>query len=224
MRSTSGRAFGLALCLVLAASVSACAEGGSLPSGNGGAGGSGGGTTTSTTTSTTTTSTSSTSSSTTTTSTTSSSTTTTSTTSTTTGNGCLFQQHKCNGTCVDNTPETGCFLSSSCDPCPMPAMNGIALCTGNGTCDLKCDAGYVPNSTKTGCDPIPPPPSCCDDADCPNPFNPCIAGFCQFPFGAVCMPAGCDAYCQCMAGGMPGSTGTCDTSTPVPECACAPPP
>lgn len=220
MRSTS---LGLA-CLVSLVTALGCAQGGGIP-GAGGAGGAGGGSTSSTTgtTSTSTTITSSTStSSTSTMSTSTTSMTTTTSTSTTTPNGCLFQQHKCNGVCTDNTPESGCFTSTTCDPCPMPAANGVAICSSLGACDLQCDTGYQPNASKTACDAIPPPPECCDDTDCVPPAFPiCLNGYCQFPFGAVCDPARCNEFCQCAVnGGTPQSTGQCMPNI-VTTCECS---
>lgn len=100
-------------------------------------------------------------------------------------------------------------------------MNGSAVCTANGTCDLLCNAGYVANATKTNCDPIPPPMECCDDSVCPI-FTICLDGYCKNPLGATCDAARCNEFCKCMPGGTPQSTGQCVFNVFVWECQCSP--
>lgn len=226
MPSTLLRGTGLALLVIGAAAASACAEGGTLPATGGAGGGLGGNGTGLTTTSSTSHSTSSSSGTTSSTSgTTSSSTsstttssTTTSSSTTTTPNGCVFGDHKCNGVCVGNTPETGCYTSVTCAPCLVPS-NGSAVCSTVGICDIQCNTGYLPNASKTSCDAIPPPTECCDTNDCPI-FLACLAGWCQNPFGSICDPPRCTQYCQTCNGGTPSSTGQCYLDVIVWDCQC----
>jgi hypothetical protein len=213
------------------AMVASCAKGSSLePAGGaGGLGGNGGETSTSSTTtvgSTTGSSTTTSSGATTTSSgatTTSSSTTTSSTSvaaSSSSGVTCFFPQHLCGGMCVDNTVATGCANSIACSPCPTPT-HGTAACNSGGACDVTCPAGYAPNASKTDCDAIPPPPTCCDDSDCAI-FTICLDGYCKNPLGATCDPAQCDVFCKCTSGGTPTSTGQCMKNVFVWECLCSP--
>lgn len=55
--------------------------------------------------------------------------------------GCEIGEHWCDGACAPNTPETGCYKSSKCDPCPVPA-NSAGACTTQGECSFACSPGY----------------------------------------------------------------------------------
>ena len=136
------------------------------------------------------------------------------------GTLCGYQQHLCSGSCEGNTIETGCFTSTSCSPCPTPT-HGKAVCGASGVCDLQCDTGYQANAAKTDCEVIPPPPECCDDAECPF-LTVCLDGYCRSPFASACDPARCNTFCQCKAGGTPESLGTCNLDVIIWECLCSP--
>lgn len=91
------------------------------------------------------------------------------TTTTTTGQGgsgaggvmCEAPEKPCGGICVGNQVETGCSATPSCDPCPSPSSNGVAVCTPQGACAVECDDPYVPSGSECVC-----PGECCDDLDC----------------------------------------------------------
>jgi hypothetical protein len=97
--------------------------------------------------------------------------------------------------------------------------NGMAICSQNGTCDVQCNMGFMPNPGKTDCIPLPMLMQCCDDNACPI-FTICLDGYCKNPFD-VCDAARCNEFCKCTAGGTPQSTGMCQQN-PFWECACTP--
>ena len=173
--------------------------------GHGGAVGGGGTTTTSWTTTTTSWTTTTTSWTTTTTD------TTTTTSSTTTGSGgdgggptCYPPSHQCGQNCVGNTPETGCFLSWSCQPCPTVA-HAISTCTPSGQCAHQCSPPYTPNGNQCVC-----PTQCCDPADCQPPAV-CTNGQCV---GGACDPTMC--LFDCLVNGY--AQGVCDAQG---NCVCS---
>lgn len=126
---------------------------------------------------------------------------TTSTTSTTSGgSGCGAQEHMCGGICVGNTPQTGCFTSTSCSPCQAPA-NGTVLCTADGLCDTQCNPGYEEQGAACVC-----PSQCCSNADCGGGGMACNGGVCQ-----------CVAQC-CSDNDCPYNYEVCDGGA----CACDP--
>jgi|SoiMethySBSTD1v2_1073268.scaffolds.fasta_scaffold01972_16 hypothetical protein len=53
---------------------------------------------------------------------------------------CMPPQKRCNGSCVDPGPKTGCG-PSDCTACPAP-FNSTAGCA-EGQCTLTCNTGYV---------------------------------------------------------------------------------
>ena len=55
---------------------------------------------------------------------------------------CGFPKHLCAEVCVGNTPETGCFQSTSCSACPVPS-NGSASCAADGQCTIACGGGFM---------------------------------------------------------------------------------
>ena len=48
--------------------------------------------------------------------------------------------------CLDEAPIIGC-AADSCDPCPAPPDNGIAVCE-TGACAILCNDGYVKQGSK----------------------------------------------------------------------------
>lgn len=56
---------------------------------------------------------------------------------------CVPPEHACPSlpVCAPNNPETGCFASPDCAPCPSPPANGVSTCTQAGQCDFSCP-GY----------------------------------------------------------------------------------
>jgi len=99
-------------------------------------------------------------------------------------NDCMVPQHVCGGLCVDNTPGTGCYQSTSCSACPTPT-NGSATCTTDGLCDVMCTAPYVKNGTNCNC-----PTQCCSNTECGS-GETCENGSCVAP----CDPPTCIATC-----------------------------
>lgn len=109
-----------------------------------------------------------------------SSTTSTDSTSTDTGGAgvgaggpqCDPPEHLCGTSCVGNTPNTGCYQSTTCDPCPTPG-NGTSTCTGDGLCDIQCYPPYVRDGDQCVCGA-----ECCSPTDCPFPWQECDGGDC----------------------------------------------
>ena len=117
---------------------------------------------------------------------------------------CDPPQHLCGGICANNTPQTGCFTSSSCAACAA-VQNGQTSCTAAGACDFTCTPPYAKSGAVCIC-----PTECCTAADCGG--NPCGPnGACQTPCVAATCLAACllsghsagvcsDAYtCTCIA-------------------------
>lgn len=65
---------------------------------------------------------------------------------------CGLTEHLCDGVCAQNTPETGCFKSSSCFGCSVPT-GGTANCTAQGECDYECTAPNVKDGSGGCVDP-----------------------------------------------------------------------
>ena len=108
----------------------------------------------------------------------------------------------CGGVCAANTPGTGCWQSTSCEPCPTPE-HGSPTCTEEGTCDFGCVDGYNLIDGQCLC-----ASECCTSLDCSG-GNVCAGGTCQPP---PCYPLECLGTCflslQC--GGLCfGTTCTC---------------
>jgi hypothetical protein len=75
--------------------------------------------------------------------------------------GCPNGQHLCGGVCVGNTPQTGCWASTTCSPCPNAPTSGTVICTADGQCDFNCQAPYMKEGNACAC-----PNECCTNADC----------------------------------------------------------
>jgi len=113
---------------------------------------------------------------------------------------CEPQQHVCDGSCVGNTPETGCSGSTTCDPCAAPPMFANGICTPEGQCDFLCMPPYTKGDMACTCTT-----ECCSDPDCASP-NICFHAQCDActiacPFKCLeekgC-PGHCDSdQCQC---------------------------
>ena len=133
------------------------------------------------------------------------------------GSPCGAQEHMCGGICTGNTPESGCFSNTTCDPCTAPA-NGTATCTTTGLCDFECTAPYQKNGAACTC-----PSMCCSNAECTGGLQ-CMSGTCACATeccsandcasyqtctggSCACDQAGCLAYC--IASGM-GVVGICN--------------
>lgn len=97
---------------------------------------------------------------------------------------CEPPQHICSNVCEGNTPQTGCYQSTSCNPCPF-VTNGTTKCTNDGLCDFDCAAPYVKSGSICSC-----PTQCCSNEDCSNSFL-CENGQCVEP----CDQALCTALC-----------------------------
>lgn len=106
-------------------------------------------------------------------------------TSTGTTPNCGATQHLCGGICTDNTPESGCYGSSSCEPCPSPA-NGAAICSEAGVCDVTCNDPYVKSGSHCEC-----PTECCIPDDCTDEDTECVEGACV----DLCVKVNCIAKC-----------------------------
>jgi hypothetical protein len=105
---------------------------------------------------------------------------------------CGAQQHACAGACTGNTPESGCFQSTTCAACAS-SPNGKAICTAQGACDLSCNSGYTKSGNACVCQY-----ACCSDADCPA-GQACSGGTCSgggssSSGGGTCTD---DAFFQC---------------------------
>jgi hypothetical protein len=121
------------------------------------------------------------------------------TTTTTSTGGCGPTEHECAGQCVGNTIQSGCLQSMSCTPCPTP-VNGSAICTAAGACDVICNAPYTKQGTSCVC-----ATQCCSVADCPA-GETCSGGMCSgggssssSSGGGSCNSDDCTAMCiaQC---------------------------
>lgn len=110
------------------------------------------------------------------------------------GPECGANQHSCGGICTGNTPQTGCFTSSTCVACT-PPQNGTAICSIDGECDFTCPAGYQQNGNACSC-----AQQCCSNADCPA-GETCGGGVCS---GPACDMNACIAQCIIM-----GCVGIC---------------
>jgi hypothetical protein len=110
------------------------------------------------------------------------------------GNECGANQHSCGGICTGNTPQTGCFTSSTCTACTAP-QNGSSICSIDGECDFTCAAGYQQNGNTCSC-----AQQCCSNADCPA-GETCGGGVCS---GPPCDMNACIAQCIIM-----GCVGVC---------------
>lgn len=139
--------------------------------------------------------------------------TTTTTTSTSTGSGCGPNEHECSGQCVGNTTASGCLQSVACTPCPVP-MNGSAICTADGLCDVSCAVGYMKQGSSCVC-----ATQCCSVADCPA-GETCSGGVCSgggssssSSGGGTCDDGDCQALCvaQCFIQ-MKFGIGMCDAN------------
>ncbi|MBI5533504.1 MAG: hypothetical protein HY898_12360 [Deltaproteobacteria bacterium] len=86
---------------------------------------------------------------------------------------CGPTKHMCNGTCVANTPQTGCVKSVTCEPCPPPSAHGAAVCTAGGACAVQCDANYTQQGTECVCTL-----ACCSNAECADAGQICQNGTC----------------------------------------------
>jgi len=86
---------------------------------------------------------------------------------------CGAAKHMCNGSCVGNTIQTGCWKSATCDPCPAPAANGVAVCTAGGICTAQCDANYTLEGTNCVCKA-----TCCSNTECADAGQVCQNGVC----------------------------------------------
>ena len=96
----------------------------------------------------------------------------------------------CNGTCVGNTPASGCLQSVSCTACPTPA-NGSATCTADGLCDVNCAVGYTKSGNQCVC-----ATQCCTVQDCPA-GETCSNGTCSGGGGGAGGGGACDdQQCQ----------------------------
>jgi hypothetical protein len=62
---------------------------------------------------------------------------------------CAGGQHGCGGECVANSDATAC--GSTCRRCPEPERS-TAICR-SGSCDLRCDDGFMKNEAGTACVP-----------------------------------------------------------------------
>jgi hypothetical protein len=101
--------------------------------------------------------------------------------------------HLCNGNCVGNTPQSGCYNSASCTSCP-GVPNGTPTCTGDGFCDFTCTPPYQKSGNTCAC-----LSQCCVDQDCSGP-NTCQNGQCQCD-GSLCQTQCMQMLCigQCIA-------------------------
>jgi hypothetical protein len=99
-------------------------------------------------------------------------------------NDCMVPRHVCGGLCVDNTPGTGCYQSTSCTACPTPT-NGSATCATDGLCDVMCTSPYVKSGTSCNC-----PTQCCSNTECSGNAT-CDNGSCVSP----CDQAACLITC-----------------------------
>ena len=97
---------------------------------------------------------------------------------------CTPPEHLCGGICVGNTPQTGCYQSTSCNPCPF-VTNGTTKCTNDGLCDFDCAAPYVKSGSICSC-----PTQCCSNADCSGGAT-CENGQCVEPCDQVLCTALC---------------------------------
>lgn len=123
------------------------------------------------------------------------------------GSQCPQGQHFCGGVCAGNTPQTGCYQSSSCAPCSPPA-NGTSTCAADGSCDFTCGAGWMKNGAQCVC-----ASQCCSDNDCSGD-DTCVNGTCTPP------PPTCDlAVCIFECGFTTGCPGICVG----PTCTCLSP-
>jgi len=114
--------------------------------------------------------------------------------------GCGPQEHECSGNCTGNTPQSGCYQSQTCTPCP-PVTNGMPTCTTNGVCDFTCTPPYQKSGSSCAC-----LQQCCTNTDCSGPTT-CQNGQCQ------CDNTACTSYCAQML-----CIGTCIVNTC--QCAC----
>lgn len=59
--------------------------------------------------------------------------------------------HACPGFdfCIGNTVASGCWKSTTCEPCPEPE-HGTASCTAGGECDFDCGS-YLETPDGLGC-------------------------------------------------------------------------
>lgn len=115
--------------------------------------------------------------------------------------GCEPQQHVCNGSCVGNTPETGCSGSTTCDPCPAAPKFASSICSPAGKCDFWCTPPYVASGNACTC-----LSGCCSDAEC-DAGTVCLLNKCQVCDTVSCAfecldkkicPGSCvDNQCQC---------------------------
>jgi hypothetical protein len=108
------------------------------------------------------------------------------------GGMCGAGQHLCAGVCTPNTPESGCFQSPDCSPCPTTA-NGKATCNAQGLCDVSCNSGYDKSGNSCVC-----PQQCCSNAECAS--------------GQTCMGGACSG------GGSGGGGGGCDQFACTTQC------
>jgi hypothetical protein len=109
--------------------------------------------------------------------------------------------HKCGGVCAQNTPQTGCYASVTCEPCPQVA-NGSSTCTADGLCDFECVPPYIKETSSCAC-----PTECCGPTDCTGGavcdqgvcVMPCEDSACAFCCMFNCMQAGdCNGLaCEC---------------------------
>jgi hypothetical protein len=98
---------------------------------------------------------------------------------------CDPPEHLCGGICVGNTPQTGCYQSTTCTACPS-VINGTTTCTAGGLCDFTCTSPYVKNGPSCSC-----PTQCCSNADCSGGatcdngqcVEPCDQALCIFNCG-----------------------------------------
>lgn len=83
-------------------------------------------------------------------------------------------KHLCGGICVGNTPQTGCYQSVACTPCPSVTY-GTTTCTSDGLCDFTCTSPYQKSGNTCSC-----PMQCCSSLDCSG-GQTCENGQCVTP-------------------------------------------
>lgn len=110
---------------------------------------------------------------------------------------CPAMQHFCGGICAGNTPQTGCYGSTTCTACDGNAVptGGILICNAQGACDFDCTTGYTKSGNQCVCQT-----QCCSDADCAS-GEVCMNGTCQGSTttgGGSCDPNACTAGCLVM--------------------------
>jgi hypothetical protein len=97
---------------------------------------------------------------------------------------CAGGFHLCGGSCTQdhaNDPDAGCTQGCG-GACPAP-MNGTAICTGEGQCDVACNTSFDKDDAgmcdcpmgQIAC--MGTCQQCCQDSDCPNHLA-CASGTC----------------------------------------------